>query len=194
MPQDPREQLVETMQLLYRRGLINLYGGNASTYDPATGLIYITPSATPKNKLKPDDISLIDIHGNILEGNPSSEYRLHLEIYKHINKARSVVHAHLPYTVAAAELDLNLDPTRYVESKYTVGECVARIPRLPSGTQELALATAQILFKTKCKTAILEGHGAVAYAENPFKAVDTLEGLEFLAKVSIILYTAGRKI
>ena len=192
MAENPLEQLIEAMQLLYQRGLINLYGGNASIYDPTTGLIYITPSARPKNKLTTSEIALIDINGTILDGKPSSEYRLHLEIYKHIPGARSVVHAHPPYTIAAAELDLQLDPKKYVESKYTVGDCVAKIPRIPSGTQELATATAQILAKTKCRAAILEGHGAVAYADNLYKAIDVLEGLEFLSKVSIILYAARR--
>jgi len=182
---DPRGLLVEAMQLLYARGLINLYGGNASVRDPEAGIIYITPSAVPKNRLSPRDIALIDLDGRTLHGSPSSEYRLHVEVYKRVPGALSVVHAHPPNTVAAAELGIPLDPTRYVESRYTVGECVARVPRLPSGTQELAEAAAEALASTGCRVAILEGHGAVAYAENPFRAVDMIEGLEFLAYVSL---------
>ena len=181
---DPREAIVRVMGLLYRRGLINIMGGNASIIDRDRGLVYISPSAVPKNLLEPGDIAVIDMDGNVVEGKPSSEYRLHLEVYRRIDSAEAVLHAHLPHAVLAGDLGLNLDPERYIESKYTVGKCVAIVERLPSGTKELAEATAQALYESGCKVAILLGHGAVAYSDKTiYNALDALEGLEFLSYI-----------
>ncbi|MCE4614113.1 MAG: class II aldolase/adducin family protein [Desulfurococcales archaeon] len=182
----PRKEIVEVMKLLYERGLINIMGGNASIVDRSRGMMYISPSAVPKNLLDPRDIAVVSLKGEAISGKPSSEYRMHLHIYKKILKAKAVLHAHLPHAVLAGELSLPLDPLKYVESKYTVGECVAFIPRLPSGSTELAEVTAKRLVETGCKTGILVGHGAVAYSEKSlYHALDSLEGLEFLSYTEI---------
>ncbi len=191
---DPREEIVEAMKLLYERGLINLMGGNASIVERDKGVMYISPSAVSKNKLKPTDIAEVSLDGEIARGRPSSEYRMHLEIYRRIPGSKAVIHAHLPHAVIVGEAGLNLDPNKYVESLYTVGECVAIIPRLPSGTVELAEETAATLGKTGCKAAILLGHGAVAYSEKSiYHALDTLEGLEFLSYVELWLSLLGSR-
>jgi L-fuculose-phosphate aldolase len=190
---DPRRDIVRVMKLLYDRGLINIMGGNASVFDRSKNIVYISPSAVPKNLLELDDVALIRLDGQILSGIPSSEYRLHLTIYKKIPEAKAVLHAHLPHAVLAGELGIKLDPLKYVESKYTVGKCVALIPRLPSGTQELADATAESLAETGCKTGILLGHGAVAYSDKSiYHALDALEGLEFLSYLEVRIIEFNR--
>jgi len=183
---DPRKEIVDVMRLLYDRGLINIMGGNASIVDRTHGIVYISPSATPKNLLESDDIAVMSLDGKIISGKPSSEYKMHLSIYKSIPNANAVLHAHLPYAILAGEMGLALDPLKYVESKYTVGSCVSTIPRLPSGTKELAEATAEALARTGCKVGILLGHGAVAYSDKTlYHALDSLEGLEFLSFIEI---------
>ena len=183
---NPRKEIVEVMKLLYDRGLINIMGGNASIVDRTRGVVYISPSAVPKNRLHPNDIAIISLDGGIILGKPSSEYQMHLSIYKSIPEANAVLHAHLPHAVLAGELGVALNPLKYVESKYTVGNCIATVPRLPSGTEELAEATAKALADNDCKVGILLGHGAVAYSDKSlYHALDLLEGLEFLSYLEI---------
>jgi L-fuculose-phosphate aldolase len=184
---DPRVDIVRVMSLLYQRGLINIMGGNASIIDRDRNIVYISPSAVPKNLLRPEDVAVIDIDGRVVRGTPSSEYRLHLEVYKRIGNTRAILHAHLPHAILAGELGLKLEPQKYIESKYTVGKCVATVERLPSGTRELAEATARTLYESGCKAAILLGHGAVAYSNKTlYHALDTLEGLEFLSYIELM--------
>ncbi|MCE4607237.1 MAG: class II aldolase/adducin family protein [Desulfurococcales archaeon] len=191
----PRKEIIEVMKLLYDRGLINIMGGNASIVDRTRGIVYISPSAVPKNLLKPEDIAVISLNGDVISGNPSSEYRMHLSIYRMIPRAKSVLHAHLPHAVLAGDLGLVLNPLKYVESKYTVGDCVSMVPSLPSGSKELAEATAGALARTGCRVAILLGHGAVAYSDKSlYHALDSLEGLEFLSYLEIKRFEIGNSL
>ena len=189
-----RRALVEAMRILHSRGLVNLRGGNASArlampFD--VEYVYITPSGKPKPLLDPLDVAVMTIDGRVVEGKPSSEYRLHLAVYRSRSDARAVVHAHNPLTVAAARLNLIdsvLDAS--VEARYYVGGCVGRVPYLEPGSQELAEAAAKAL--SRCNAAVMEGHGAVAVgvAKDPveavYEAVDRLEALEDAVRIALV--------
>ena len=186
-----REALVEAMRILHDRGLVNLRGGNASArVDLPYGVtyIYITPSARPKHRLNPLDIAVMGLDGSVVEGRPSSEYRLHLAVYRARGDVRAVVHAHNPLTVAVARLGLHEKLVEAsVEAKFYIGGCVALVGFHEPGTQELAEAAARAL--QKCNAAILENHGAVAVGlsrdpvEAVYEAVDRLEALEDTARI-----------
>ncbi len=190
-----RKSIVDAMRILHERGLINIRGGNASAlyrFSKDFALIYITPSGTIKPLMAPEDIAVIDLDGNVYEGRPSSEYRLHLAIYRERDDVRAVVHAHNPFTVLAKRLGLELDPSLLgVEARYYLGDCIATVPEIEPGTRELAEKTAKALARRECSTAVLEGHGAVAIgtATDPvhavYEAVDKLEALEDLARSTL---------
>ncbi len=186
-----RRALINAMRVLHDRGLVNLRGGNASArFSLPYGVtyIYITPSGKPKPLLDPLDIAVMTLDGGVVEGRPSSEFRLHLAVYRARDDATAVVHAHNPLTVAAAKLGLVEELFKVsVEARYYLGRCVARVPYLEPGSQELAEATARAL--KGCDTAVLEGHGAVAVGvskdpvEAVYEAVDRLEALEDAARI-----------
>ncbi|BEP17173.1 aldolase [Pyrofollis japonicus] len=192
-----REALVDAMKILHYRGLLNIRGGNASAIyrlQDNYAFIYITPSGAVKPKLRPEDIAVIDLNANVYEGKPSSEYRLHLAIYRRRDDVRAIVHAHNPLAVLAERLGLRLDPGLLgVEARYYLGECVAIVPETEPGTEDLAKKTADALARKECSVAILAGHGAVAVGTDNdpekavYEAVDKLEVLEDLAR-STILY------
>ncbi|MEM0365960.1 MAG: class II aldolase/adducin family protein [Acidilobaceae archaeon] len=180
--------VADTIRLLYLRGLTQIKGGNVSFIDRSNGLIYITPSKLPKHNIKPEDIAVIDINSRILRGNPSIEYMMHLEIYKSIDEAQAVVHAHPPYTLSAIEAKLNLDTSILMEAKYKI-KCITIVPPLEPGSRDLAVATAKALAESKCNIAILYRHGIIAYSSiDPYDALDTIEALEDLAKITITIY------
>ncbi|NOZ89018.1 MAG: class II aldolase/adducin family protein, partial [Crenarchaeota archaeon] len=179
-----------------------LRGGNASALlrlPDGSVFVYITPSGAVKPRLSEESIAVMSLDGYTYWGRPSSEYRLHLEVYRRVPGARAVVHAHNPATVQAARLELRLDPGLLgVEARYYLGGCVSRVPPLEPGTQQLAEAAAEAL--ERCPAAVMEGHGAVAvgYAEDPvaavYEAVDRLEALEDLARAALLEAQAGRRL
>ncbi len=186
-----REELTWVMRVLFEKGLINLRGGNASAKLCISGycFIYITPSGLPKNRLRPDDIAVVDMEGVVHEGVPSTELPLHLEIYRRYRWASAVVHAHTLMTLTASRHGL-LDPGLLgYEAKYYLGDCIGRVPPLKPGSSELARAVAAEA--GKCRVVVLEGHGAVAVGEGPpidalHEALDRLIVLEDAARVSIV--------
>jgi len=187
-----RRALVDVMKRLHSRGLVNIRGGNASIkleLAPGYTLVYITPSGKPKDILRETDIAVISLEGEIVEGKPSSEYRLHIEVYRRRREARAVVHAHSPLTLAAHRLGLlGKIADRYVEASYYVG-CVEVVGMLSPGSMELARSVGEKA--AKCNAIILEGHGVVAIgsATNPveavYEALDRVEALEDLSRIAL---------
>jgi len=191
-----RRSLVDAMRILHERGLINIRGGNASAiyrFSKGFAFIYITPSGAIKPLMRPEDIAVIDLNGNVYEGKPSSEYRLHIAIYRERQDVRAVVHAHNPLTVLARRLGLELSPRLLgVEARYYLGDCISTVPEIEPGTWELAEKAAKALARKECSIAILEGHGAVAIGTDNdpvraiYEAVDKLEALEDLARATLL--------
>ncbi len=194
-----RRALAEAMRLLHMRGLVNLRGGNASArlaLPDGTTFIYITPSGVAKPLLQPSDIAVMGIDGTIIEGKPSSEYRLHLAIYRDREDVNAVVHAHCPLTVAASDLGaLDNILSAGVEARYYIGDCVGFVPLLEPGTEQLAKEAAKAL--SRCNVAVLEKHGAVAVGlssdpvEAIYEALDRLEALEDAAKIVLARMSLG---
>ena len=69
---------------LPKHGLVTFTWGNVSEIDRETGLFAIKPSGVPYEELKPEDMVLMDLEGNKIEGkyNPSSDTATHIELYK----------------------------------------------------------------------------------------------------------------
>ena len=77
-----------------REGLVAGTSGNVSYFDRENELLYITPSNLDYREMEPEDIMVIRLDGSIVEGKhtPSSEWRLHAEIYKRKEEVNSVIH------------------------------------------------------------------------------------------------------
>ena len=90
-----REEIVNTAQKAYREGMMAATSGNLSCYDAASGCIAITPSGMDYTIMKPEDIVIIDLDGNVLSGHkPSSEWKMHAEIYRHLPQYSAAVGTH----------------------------------------------------------------------------------------------------
>lgn len=79
--------------------------GNVSIYDPKNDCIAIKPSGVPYEKLKIDDIVILNLDGKVLEGslNPSSDTKTHLYIYNNFEEVYSICHTHSTYAVGWAQ-------------------------------------------------------------------------------------------
>jgi L-ribulose-5-phosphate 4-epimerase len=99
-----KEELYQLHLELVKYNLVVWTGGNVSARDPATGLVAIKPSGVRYEHLRPQDMVVLDLDGNIVEGNlkPSSDTYSHLYIYRHRPDVGGVVHTHSRYATAFA--------------------------------------------------------------------------------------------
>ncbi|MEM0259745.1 MAG: class II aldolase/adducin family protein [Sulfolobales archaeon] len=190
---DIRREIVGVMRRMYMRALITSMSGNVSRRANDRRRFWITPSGADKYLLDPEDLSLVDIEsGERVAGlQPSSEYRMHLEIYRSIDDAEAIVHAHPPYMIALAHALKEETLRRIIEEysrdlyevKYYIGGRVAILGRLEPGTEELARSVAEALYREKTSIAILKDHGVVAFDKNLYKALNKVEVVEDLSRI-----------
>jgi L-ribulose-5-phosphate 4-epimerase len=91
-----REEVLQANLELVRRGLVLYTFGNASGIDRAEGLVAIKPSGVPYETMKPEDLVLVNLNGEIVEGSlrPSSDLPTHLVLYKSFSGIGGVAHTH----------------------------------------------------------------------------------------------------
>ncbi|MGC9469698.1 MAG: L-ribulose-5-phosphate 4-epimerase [Anaerolineae bacterium] len=89
---------------LPKNELVKWTGGNISARDPETGYVAIKPSGVRYEDLKPEDMVILDLEGNCIEGDlkPSSDTASHLYIYRQREDVGGIVHTHSPYATAFA--------------------------------------------------------------------------------------------
>ena len=105
MLEELKKQVYEANMELPRRGLITYTWGNVSGIDRETGYFVIKPSGVDYDVLTPDDMVVMDLEGNKIEGKykPSSDTATHLELYKKYPEIGGIVHTHSPEAVAWAQ-------------------------------------------------------------------------------------------
>jgi L-ribulose-5-phosphate 4-epimerase len=99
-----RQEVCELHQELPANHLVAWTSGNVSGRDPETGLIVIKPSGIKFRDLTPDNMVVVDLDGNLVEGDykPSSDTASHCYIYRHRPDVFGVVHTHSRYATAFA--------------------------------------------------------------------------------------------
>lgn len=179
---DLREVLCDVTRRLYERGLLSVQSGNASIRGRGD-YIWITPAKLPKHALRPDDIVLVFLDGRYVGRlQPSIEYRMHLYVYRRFDWANAIVHAHSPITTLVYELGLKVDVRDLVESAVSV-PCIEVVNRYPPGSEELAAAVAEAV--SRCQVVVLKGHGVVAVGSDIYSALNAVEALESLCRVTL---------
>ncbi|WP_367834524.1 class II aldolase/adducin family protein [Vulcanisaeta sp. JCM 16159] len=107
--QSLRELIVEVFRLAYTRRLVDLLGGNVSARLNGNEVL-ITPTSMPKVLIKPQSIVKIRLDGTVVSGgNPSSEWRMHVGIYRVRDDVKFVLHTHPPNILALTKAGLKID-------------------------------------------------------------------------------------
>ena len=96
MLEELKKEVYEANMLLPKYGLVTFTWGNVSGIDREKGLFVIKPSGVDYDKLSPEDMVVMDMEGNRVEGRykPSSDTPTHLEIYKAFPNVGGVIHTH----------------------------------------------------------------------------------------------------
>ncbi|MBQ9520942.1 MAG: L-ribulose-5-phosphate 4-epimerase AraD, partial [Oscillospiraceae bacterium] len=100
-----KQEVYEANMELPRRNLVTYTWGNVSGIDREKGLFVIKPSGVEYDELKPEDLVVMDLKGNQVEGkmNPSSDTKTHLVLYNAFPQIGGIVHTHSPFAVGWAQ-------------------------------------------------------------------------------------------
>ena len=105
-----KKKVYEANMELPKRGLVTYTWGNVSGIDREKGLFVIKPYGVDYDELKPDDMVVVDLKGNKVEGdmNPSSDTLTHMVLYNAFPSIGGIVHTHSPYAVGWAQAGLDI--------------------------------------------------------------------------------------
>lgn len=182
-----RKELVRACRAAHAVGLLSGFNGNASLRLGAACLI--TRSGSLKADLRDEDFALLDIHsGALLDGTtPSSEAKVHLEIYRRQPEAMAVLHTHPPKLMALGLRLPGLPMEKRLEMPVFEAELLraqlSSTPRFEPGSLEVA-ETAGAMASTG-KAVWLEGHGLCVWGADMRAAFGLSEELEHLAGVRL---------
>lgn len=179
----PRDELLATMERIYRYRMTTTSGGNLSIRD-ADGSIWITPARVDKGALQREDIVRVLPDGTT-EGRhrPSSELPFHRAIYAARPDLKAIVHAH-PVALVACSISRKIPDTRlFHQARHVCGEVGFASYALP-GSQRLAENIAGA-FRDGFACVILENHGVVVGGDDLTEAFQRFETLEFTAQTMI---------
>lgn len=175
-----RVEMIAVCRRLEEKGLIAATDGNVSCRIGADRLL-VTPSGKSKGALEPIDLLLVNSQGEVVVGRdrPSTEMRMHLEVYRCRTDVSAVVHAHPPMLTA-----LTLTNTPFVaESLPEVWLTFGPVPTAPyatPGTAEVPEAIAPFL--EQHQAVLLERHGSLTFGRSLDEAYRLLEKLEHAAQ------------
>lgn len=129
-----KKEVYEANMELPKRGLITYTWGNVSGIDRESGLFVIKPSGVDYDKLSPEDMVVMDLDGNRVEGdlNPSSDTPTHIELYKAFKDLGGIVHTHSPWATSWAQAGRSIPCYGTTHADYFYGE----IPCARSLTKE----------------------------------------------------------
>src|SRR5688500_933284 len=186
-----RAEIVEVGRRLWQRGYVASNDGNISVRVDERRLI-TTPKSVSKGFMTADMMVVTDLEGKKLAGerDPSSELKMHLQVYRDRPDARAVVHAHPPTATGFAVAGIPLDRAVLAEDVTTVGSIPIAEYATPS-TDELPAACSKYL---KAHAGLLlANHGALAIGPDLFTAYYRMETIEHFARISLITRMLGRE-
>lgn len=191
---EQRQELTEATREMYRRGLVGAYSGNTSVRLSGTGedgLLLVTPTHHPYYRLRPEELVVVDLDGEpVAEGglHPSSETRLHLEIYRRRDDVQAVVHTHSIHASAASVVGRDI-PALIDEMLLTIGGPVKVGKYAFPGTQQLAEAAYAALGERNA--ALLRNHGVVSVGPDIWEALEVADLVERLAQIFVLARNFG---
>lgn len=182
------KELADVSHYIYKKGLVPGKSGNISCrfYEDGVSKVAITRRGISKKFVGYEDIIIIDMDGNVLEGDkkPSSETFLHLNIYHERDDINSIVHSHSPFAAGFSMSDKKLKRLEGfgpIENPY-----IPSVKYSPPGSAELAKDTAEMMKNDDA--VILKNHGVVAAGVNLDEAALLAEFIENIAKTQTIAH------
>jgi ribulose-5-phosphate 4-epimerase/fuculose-1-phosphate aldolase len=192
--QDAKTQVVQAAQQLLAKGFLSATGGNLSVRIIGQAAFAITPSNYDYAKMLPEDICVLDMQLNPLEGTrkPSVESAMHAAIYQVRRDVHAVIHTHQVYPSTLAIINAPI-PALFDEQVRFLGRSVDIIPYAPSGTSLLKNAIAKRIGNHH-NAYMMANHGALVFGHDLERALHNVDVLEKCALAYLLAICSERKI
>lgn len=196
MLEELKKQVYEANMKLPFYGLVTFTWGNVSGIDKENGLFVIKPSGVDYDKLSPDDMVVMDLQGNRVEGKylPSSDTPTHLELYKAFPEIGGIVHTHSSYATSWAQAGRSIPCYGTTHADYFYGDipCVRCLTKeeieedYEKNTGILIVNEFNRMGKdpVAVPAVICRGHGPFAWGKDAMDAVHNAVVLEEVAKMA----------
>lgn len=189
-----KKDVLEANLELPVKGLVTYTWGNVSGIDREKGLVVIKPSGVSYENMKVEDLVVVDLEGNIVEGSlhPSSDTPTHLELYKEFEEIGGVVHTHSNWATTWAQIGQSIPPCGTTHADYFYGDipCTRKMTKeeVDRGYEK---ETGSVIIETfmgrnpiHCPGVLVNDHGPFTWGKNPTEAVHNSVVLEEVARMA----------
>ena len=196
-----KQQVYEANLKLVEYNLVLFTWGNVSAIDRESGLVVIKPSGVDYAKLTADDMVVMNLNGEKVEGslNPSSDTPTHLELYRRFPEIGGVAHTHSTFAVsfAQAAADIPAYGTTHADFAYGSIPCTRDLTK-EEIEGEYELNTGKVIaecFETRnidynaVPAVLVRSHGPFTWGKNDFDAAKNSAILEEVAKMAYLSRT-----
>ncbi|MBQ6243773.1 MAG: L-ribulose-5-phosphate 4-epimerase [Bacteroidales bacterium] len=184
---------------LVRHGLVVFTWGNVSAIDRASGLVVIKPSGVSYDAMKPEDMVVVDLDGNVVEGslNPSSDTPTHVVLYKAFPNIGGIVHTHSTFATGWAQAGMDIPNIGTTHSDYFHDDIpCTRTMRRAEVFGEYEKETGNVIVERfegmnpdDTPGVLVQNHGPFVWGTDADNAVHNAVVLEEVAKMAFISMT-----
>lgn len=196
MLEELKEKVCDANILLPKYGLVTFTWGNVSAFDKESGYFVIKPSGVGYEDMKAEDMVVMDLEGNKIEGrlNPSSDTATHIEIYKAFKDVGGIVHTHSAYATSWAQAGRGIPCYGTTHADYFYGEipCIRCLTKeeiesaYEKNTGLVLVAEFERMKKDPLAVpaALCQNHGVFAWGKDAHEAVHNAAVTEEVAKMA----------
>ncbi len=194
MLEECKQRVLEANLMLVKHQLVTLTWGNVSELDQETGLVIIKPSGVSYESMTPEDMVVVDLDGNIIEGklNPSSDTPTHLALYRRFPELEGICHTHSRFATIFAQAQKSIPVLGTTHADGFFGEIPCTRKLTP---EEIASAyekeTGTVIAEEFTTRSPMETPGVLVCSHGPFtwgcsgkKAVENAIVLEEVAQMA----------
>jgi len=185
-----KERVGQLNRELDKQGLVTMTSGNVSGRDLETGLVVIKPSGVAYEKLRPEDMSVVTLTGEVVEGTlkPSVDTATHLYVYRHRADVNGVVHTHSNYATAFAAVGRGI-PCSLTAMADEFGGPIPVGPYAAIGGEEIGQAIVEHIGGSKA--ILMKNHGVFTIGESPEAALRSAVMVEDAARTCFLAMQIG---
>ena len=192
-----KEEVYKANMELPAKGLVLFTWGNVSAIDREKGLVVIKPSGVDYDKMKVEDMVVVDLDGKVVEGelNPSSDTPTHVELYKKFPNIGGIVHTHSTNATIWAQSGRDIPAYGTTHADYFYGPIPCTRKMTPEEIKgEYEKETGTVIIETFEKrnidpkfvpAVVVHSHGPFTWGKNAAEAVYNSVVLEELSKMAI---------
>ena len=194
MLEELKKEVYEANMLLPQYKLVTFTWGNVSAIDRETGLIVIKPSGVEYEKMGPEDMVVVNLAGEVVEGKykPSSDTPTHVKLYNDFKDIGGIVHTHSRWATIFAQAGRSVKPYGTTQADYFYNEIPCTRDMTPEEIQTnyeyntggVIVETFKDLNPTHVPAVLVKNHGPFAWGKDAIEAVHNAVVLEEVAMMA----------